>query len=177
LPPRDPSKIQLDFPQLIADVIADLNLVGTVGLLDFAPTVLPVYIIGDRDLTVDSVPVAFRSAEIFSGFNAAAGIAAVIADTGALPAGTYDIFAKINLAGSTAAVAHAEVQHRNAANAATLAVLADVPTTSTVTSGNASILHSGYVLAGSERIRIQMLVAALSGGITGVIGARLRPVP
>lgn len=177
MPPRDPTRIQLDFPKLVADVISDLQLVGIVGLLDFAPTVQPVYIIGDRDLTVDAVPTAFQSAEIFSGFASGPTVNTVIADTGQLPAGTYDIFAEINVAGAGAAVCHVELQHRNAANAASLAVIGRVGMTTTVLAGRSAIRSLGYVLALNERLRVQLLIANASGTITGVIGARLRPIP
>ncbi len=178
MPPRDPSKIQLDFPQLTADLIAQLNLIGTVGLLDFAPTVLPVFIIGDRDLTVDAVPVAYAAAEIFSGAATSPSVNDIIADTGQLPAGTYDVFAQIHSASSAlVGPAHAALQHRNAANTATLATLADAAFTTTVLESAVRISGLGYILSANERLRIILLAQNMSGFLSGVIGARLRPIP
>jgi len=177
MPPRDPTKIQLDFPQLTADLIAQLNLIGTVGLLDFAPTVLPVFIIGDRDLTVDAIPVVFTSPEIFSGFVSAPLVNVIVADTGQLPAGTYDIWCEIAYEGGGGANASIQLQHRDAANLANLAILADLPVRAAVASRDTRLPTMGYVLSANERLRVQLVLAGNSGAVTAVIAARLRTIP
>ncbi len=177
MPPRDPAKIQLDFPLLTADLIDQLNLVGTIGLLDFAPTVLPVFIIGDRDLSVDAIAPTFTSSQIFSAFVGAPVANAVVLDTGELPAGTYDVFGQISFNGGAVGASHLELQLRNAANAATLAVLGDVTTTIASNSGGEQFPIVGLEIAADERLRVQMLVTTGPPAVSATIGARLRPVP
>jgi len=120
MPERDPSKPQLNFPELVRDLIADLNIIGQVGLLDFVPAVNPVFIVGSRGLTITSQPPVFASAEIFSGRTVQPGALAVIADTGQVLAGTFDIICYMMFAACTV-VGSMQLQHRNAANSATLA--------------------------------------------------------
>jgi len=87
----------------------------------------------------------------------ALGVGAVLADTGALPAGVYDI--EINLAVSdvlTAGVG-AFVEHRNAANAATLKDLGG----QSPGGGSVKLRFENYRLALNERIRV------VGGGIVG----------
>lgn len=177
MPPRDPSKIQLDFPQLTADVIDQLNLVGTVGLLDFAPTVLPVFIIGDRDLSVDASPPVYTSAQIFTGsvFNPAA--ASVMATTGPLPAGTYDVFGQIGFTGGSVAAGQVQMQHRNAADAVNLAIMAELALDGgTGRVAVARMSPIGYVIAENERIRVQISTLG-AGKFWAQIFAAIRPIP
>lgn len=177
MPPRDHTKIQLDFPELVADMIEQLSLVGTVGLLDFAPTVLPVFIIGDRDLSVEANAPVFTSPEVFNGFAAAPAVNAIVVDTGQLVAGQFDLFAAISVMGTGLGGGHLELQHRNAANDATLAVLLDQPFNAIQNTSNIVLAPMGYTLAENERLRVQILLFGHTGAISGVIGARVRTVP
>ena len=178
MPPRDPNKIQLDFPQLTADLIDQLNLIGTVGLLDFAPTVLPVFIIGDRDLSVDAVQPVFTSANISGGTASNPAINTIITDTGPLPAGDYDLFGEISYAGSGSLGGTVELQHRNAANAANLAIVSRVAAMAGIgVLGFSRLPLIGYRIAANERFRIQNVVGAIAGTVSGLIAARLRPIP
>lgn len=85
-----------------------------------------------------------------SGRVAVLGIGALLADTGPLPAGVYDI--EINLAVADAIIAGAGsfVEHRNAANAATLKDLGG----HTAGGGSARLRFENYRLALNERIRV-----------------------
>lgn len=179
MPPRDPSKTQLDNPELLAALISELQIIGQIGLIDFVPAVNPVFIVGSRGLSINVEPPVYQSAEIFSGATQAPAVNAIIADTGALPAGDYDIFCNIAGSGISAAVFSAiTLQHRNAANAATLATLL---ATSHNASGNVPVFGSlpltGYQLALDERLRVIMLLGNLTGGVTASIGVRRRPTP
>ncbi len=178
---RNAERIQLDFPQLVADVIRQLNLTGTVGLLEFSDQVTPVYIVAQRAGALDIVtaPVTFESAEVFNGQAWSAAANTVLADTGAMAAGTYDLQLQLSCTASTAAAATPFViEHRNAANAVTLAVL--LSQAIIVTQGAAHSVQTGifgYVIALNERIRILTPNQLVSGGLSGQIFAALRPTP
>jgi len=176
---RDAARVQLDFPQLVADIIRQLNLTGTVGLLEFSDQVTPVYIVAQRAgaLDIDLTPVAFASAEIASGIIINPGAGVVIADTGPLAAGNYDIFGNISTHGNQNISGNAiTIEHRDAADAATLATL--LYNVSTTVSGRAQAFLPpiGYILALNERLRV-VSKAAYTGVVGGMIGARLRPTP
>lgn len=121
MPPRDPQAIQADFPVLVADLIDQLRLVGTVGLLNFVPTIQPTFIVGSRGLQVVSEEVAYNSAEIVSGRLDNPADGTVIADTGVLSAGIHDFKVYMSAAISAGGVCGLTPQWRNAANAANLA--------------------------------------------------------
>lgn len=94
-----------------------------------------------------------RNPTAASGLSIAPAANAVVADTGPLPAGAY--FVEITLATSAAAAAgkHLQVEHRNAANAATVNTLAGCP--------------GGVV----EQTFIERIVLALNERIRAVVGA------
>jgi len=179
MPPRDPSRIQLDFPQLTADLIDQLKLLGTVGLLDFSPQVIPTFLIGSREgaLTVTNEPVAFQSGEIFEDTTTSPGAGAVFADTGALPAGTYDVICGVSYAAHPGGADFITFEHRNAANAATLAAW-PLARGSADTQSQAFPLSMAYSLALNERLRF-LNGTAVAGGATFAtyIMARRRPAP
>jgi len=181
---RDASKPQLDFPQLTADLITALRLTGTLGLLDMGDLVVPTFLIGSRAgalaFTVEA-PV-FGSAQIFDGSVNAPVVNTVIVDSGQLPAGQYDVFGNMTLAGlPPVGNATLQLQHRNAANTVTLAVLLVAGTSAgtAVTSGFVAHLPLiGYTIATDERLRVQIIDDGVgSARVTGVIGARIRPTP
>ena len=173
MPPRDPTTIQLDFPVLVADIIAQLQLTGTVGLLEFSPVVIPVYIVGDRDLKVEAVQPVFQSTEIFSGDAGNPVAGAVVVDTGQLPAGDYDIQLHGSLAVTAGGPQRILFTHRNAANTADLASWS-IPMADTA--ANSKGWTFGYRLAENERIRLNVAVNT-TGRVAGEIFARLRPAP
>jgi len=180
--PRDPNKPQLDFPQLTADIISQLRLTGQVGLIDFMDAIRPVYIVAARQgaLSVSVDLPAFESGEVSSGsaFDPAANT--IIGDTGPLPSGIYDIWGGISIAGATGVGAAAAVvlQHRDAANAATLATLLQASHTGlAVTSMQAQLPLIGYTLGVNERLRYINLTSSIAGHVGTTIVARLRPTP
>ena len=179
MPPRDPAKVQLDFPLLVADLIDQLRLVGAVGLLDFNPEVTPVFLIGSRGITFGSQLPDFASSEVFSGtvFNPLANT--VIADTGPLAAGTYDIFGSLTQSGNVAfTVSQFRIEHRNAANTATLATpLICAIHNSGVISQTTALPPIGYQIGLNERLRAIGPDIQPSGTLGAVIGVALRPTP
>jgi len=179
MPPRDPRITQLDNPELVAALIADLEIIGQVGLLGFIPEVSPVFIVGSRGLSINNEPPAFQSAEIFDGAVFAPAVNTVLADTGQLAAGIFDIFANISSAGVATAGTGASIalEHRNAANNATLAVLLQIAVTTVGNNNWGNLPQTGYTIAQDERLRAIVLTQAISGAGTASIGARLRPVP
>ncbi len=178
MPPRDASKVQLDFPLLVADLIRQLNLTGALGVLDFSPAVIPTFLIGSREgaLTITSEPVAFQGGEIFEDRTTNPGLNAVLATTGQLPAGTYDVIAGISIAGHPAGADFTLFQHRDAADAGTLATwpfargVPDIP--------QGFPLTMAYTIATNERFR-WLNIGAVIGGVqfATYIMARRRPSP
>lgn len=178
--PRDPSTPQLDFPQLVADIIRQLNLTGQVGLLDFLDAVRPVYIVASREGALDfttALPV-FGSAETFFGASINSPASTVVADTGPLPAGDYDVMANLQFNGTLAAAGQTVVlEHRDAANAATLATLISLPITGTALNMTRDLPLTGYEIGLNERLRALSPPSAFVGGISSTIFARRRPTP
>ncbi len=179
MPPRDPNIPQLDNPELVAALITQLEIIGGIGLLNFVPAVSPVFIVGSRGLSISNDPPVYQSAQIFDGTAAAPVANTVVADSGALPAGDYDIWANIASAGSATAGTFAilAVEHRNAANAVTLATLLRLSITTAGVSPFGSLPQTGYRLALNERIRAITLIQTISGGVAATIGVRIRPTP
>lgn len=178
--PREPIRPQLDFPQLTADLIRQLQLKGQVGLLDFIDSVQPTMIIGIRDgISFNFVTPSFTSAQVTSGEALSPAANTIVADTGPLPAGTYDLTAQINIVGNGAAQQYGALEHRNAANSATLAtLLRQLTTTITNRSAPSAILPlMGYVIGASERLRVRSPNQLITGGVSGSIYLAIRPVP
>jgi len=179
---RDADAVQLDFPQLTADLIRELRLTGTLGLLGFSDQVAPVYIVASREgaLTVRVDAPVFESGEVFDGGLTNAPANTVFSDTGQLPAGNYDIWGQISAAGQAGVGPHTsiELQHRNAANNATLAILLQCSVKIVVDMfSSAALPHMGYQLGLNERLRCIIVGSTYVGFIATTIAARLRPTP
>lgn len=175
---RDPNKPQLDFPQLTADIIRQLRLTGQLGLLDFSDQVAPVYIVAAREgaLEFEATSPAFASAAISSANVITPALNSVIVDTGPLPAGVYDIFASGSATGNMSINGEYALQHRNAANAATLATLLSMSLFGTTQFINMTLAPMGYTLALNERLR-WFMEAANTGSNSGTIAVLRRPTP
>lgn len=173
MPLRDPNAIQLDFPLLTADLIRQLNLIGTVGLLNFDPVVRPVFIVGDRDLTVQSVEPAFTPGQITTGEANNPAVNTVVADSLELPVGEYDVFFLVSITASVHLAASDSFQHRNAANAATLNAW-NITSTAPVTEH--LFMKLALVIAEDERLRF-ITGTGITGNVSVTIGHRIRPVP
>jgi len=157
----DPTKPQINDPELEADLIRTLSIVGPLGKLEVIQAVLPTISMGNVvQQTVDVLQPAFRSTDIFSnGFIVAAPVNTVHADTGGLAAGVYDVQAHI----SNSAVTDQswEIQHRNAANTANLARFLYRTVANTGTSVYITI---GYEIAVNERLRTLNTATAFAVG-------------
>jgi len=173
MPPRDPVKIQLDFPLLTADLISDLRLTGTIGVLDFAPVVLPVYIVGDRDLTVDAVGVQWLPGEIVDGIANNPAASAILVDTGALAQGIFDIQVSMSGAITVGGGRALILEHRNAANAATLNNWSMLLANTGVSMFSEQF---AMTIALNERLRV-IVEAGMTGEVTATIMFKARPAP
>lgn len=125
-----------------------------------------------EDVAVRTGGAPLANPTVASGQATAPAIGAVIADTGALPAGTYLV--EIRAAGSCvrAAGKQLEVQHRNAANAANVNILATTPGEPVTTE------TFRVVLALNERIRIVVGAVAFAAAeiANGLVRVYLLPV-
>ena len=176
---RDGLRPQIDFPQLIADVIRDLNVRGPLGVLNLSDEVRPVFIIGARGLTVTANLVDFDSSQVFSGDASLPVASTVVADTGQLVAGTYDLLLQLSSDIQVGSNDPIRVQHRNSGNTATLATLLSLYCRGgAVSDGQSFVPLIGYRIALNERIRIlSPSTNATSGGCSGQIWAARRLVP
>jgi hypothetical protein len=96
----------------------------------------------------------------------------VIADSGALPAGDYRVQVLIGYADTLAAGKCAVIEHRNAANAATVDQLGAVPA-----GDSREIIIERLTLAASERIRVvnDAVVGAAGSVVVATVIAALLP--
>lgn len=177
--PRDPTKPQLDFPALVADLIEELRLTGQVGLLDFLDAVRPVYIVAAREgaLAFSATGPTFTSAGITGTSADNPALNVIVGDTGPLAAGDYDIWANMSMAIATTGIGPIELQHRNAANTATLAVLLHLHGRAGDKTLSNQLPLIGYTVGLNERFRFQVLVAGIAGSVGTVIGLQIRPTP
>lgn len=95
--------------------------------------------------------------------------AAVIADTGALAAGVYDLEITLGFSGVLAAGKHLSVEHRNAANAANVQQYGLCPAGAVKT-----IYISRVVVAATERVRV--VVGAVAAAVSEVAHATIRAI-
>jgi hypothetical protein len=102
----------------------------------------------------------------------APGANVVIADSGALPAGDYRVQVLIGYADTLAAGKCAVIEHRNAANAATVDQLGAVPA-----GDSREIVIERLTLAASERIRVvnDAVVGAAGSVVVATVIAALLP--
>lgn len=107
---------------------------------------------------------------VASGQSTAPGAAAVVADTGALAAGLYDLEITLGFSGVLAAGKHISVEHRNAANGANIAQLGLCPA-----GGVKTIYISRVVVAANERVRA--VIGAVAAAAAEVAHATIRAIP
>jgi len=177
MPPRDPSLNQSDFPQLVADLIEQLKITGGVGLLDFDPTIRPVFIVGSRGLTIAAEQPSFQSAEVFSDSVVTPDANEVIVDTGQLAAGIFDVILTFGWHDMTAN-GQQQLQHRNAANNANLATWEFV-SKNVIGMFNVVPLRFAYQVAEDERLRFVNIVNQTDGSseLAATLMATRRTVP
>jgi len=163
----DPNKPQVTDPVTVADLVRVLSVRGSIGVLDVADVIVPTISVGSLSpLEVAVRAPVFSSTDVFSeGTQTAPAAAALLADTGALPAGTYDMMfmcASDDMGSTGRFIA---IQHRDAANAATLATWI-FPVGTTTVSRIPAIwpMHSfSYFLAQNERLRAVNVITASAG--------------
>lgn len=120
---------------------------------------------GDNNLYVREVLVA--SPTVNGGTATAPAAGAVVADTGALTAGSYRLEVTAGFADTLAAGKGLLVEHRDAANTATVRTLAIIP------AGVANSFEvARIVVAASERVRI--VNAAIAGAAGSVAAGSIR---
>lgn len=156
--------------QFVADLIRDLQVVGTLGVLNVSDGIVPVYLLGQRTaFQFEAQDPFYAAGEVFSAgeqTNPAANF--VLADTVALPVGTYDLIATIGQGGNNGLVFR--FQHRNAANAADINTwMVAMPPEDT------KRYRFALTIAASERFRV-LNVAAPGAGVLvqASIEARIR---
>ena len=166
--PQDlPGASQDGFP-LVTDLTAIQNFINSLGLqgavptMDAVPRVVPVAVVANPIPTTVTAAVAvpFTSSDVHSDSTTTPGAGAVLADTGALPAGQYAVI--VGWSGSSIAqLSQLQLQHRNAANAANLTVW---EFSFTNVAGNLGIANSAplvfdYRIALNERLRFLNVLA------------------
>lgn len=172
----DPTKPQVTDPVTVADLARLLSIRGSLGVLDVADIIVPTISVGSlAPISVAIRQPAYRSTDVFSaGVLTAAAAGAIQADTTALPAGTYDVQLYMLPSAGLVGPLEMEVQHRDAADAATLAVWTFL-IGSGVDGAGRQDQNFAYELANNERLRIVNIGALGAGDLTfAVIFARIR---
>jgi len=166
-----------DDPILLTDFLQLLSVKGKVGQLRVANIILPTVSLGDvatPDINVRSP--AYRTTDIFStGLQTFQGAGTVLADTGALPAGTYDV--AVGMAGRTTAdQQRIDLEIRDAANAANLATWTHlIESAVSEDTKHWDLMHFALEIGANERLRaVQVVAEAAGGSLTAHIFARIR---
>lgn len=176
---RDPTRPQLEFPELVAELITQLRLSGQVGRLNFSDEVIPAFLIGSRGINFGGDLPVFNSAAVFQGDAILPGANFILVDTGPLPAGDYDMMLTMSLFGNTAGgTGTMQLQHRNAANAATLANMMAIPVSGTFREMDTTLPLMAYTLGLNERLRVASAGVAMTvGSLSATLFVRIRPTP
>lgn len=159
----DPNTPQVVDPERVVDLTRLLQIRGPLGVLNVLDTIVPVVNMGDVVArSVEVRPPFFTSTDIFSaGLQTAAPINFVHADTGPLAEGIYDIQLQIP---ATATTGNSwNIEHRDAANTAALAVWNAILITGT---GGVLAQTFAYEFAINERLRIINLGAFAAGELS-----------
>ena len=176
---RDPTRPQLEFPELVSELISQLRLTGQVGRLNFRDEVIPAFLIGSRGINFGGDLPAFTSSAVFASLAALPAANTVVADTGPLPAGDYDMMLHMTVHGNTTtANTIASIEHRNAGNTASLAGILFILVTPTFQDTAVTFPLMGYTIGLNERIRcISPNAAMTAGGISCNMLIQIRPTP
>jgi hypothetical protein len=171
----DPNLPQVVDPERTVELTRLLQVRGPLGVLNVLDTIVPVVSMGDvvpRTITV--LPPAFRTTDIFTNQQQIAQpLDTILADTGALAEGTYDLLVQWSHQGD-AVNQNFRFEFRNAANTANLALwtLALRMVSSDSIGGN---LNFALEFAANERLRIvQAAGNAVNESSAAVIFARAR---
>ena len=90
---RNAAQPQVIDDKFVDDMVRDLKVVGSVGVLNVADGIIPVYLLGQRTaFQLNLATPAFEAANTFSaGAQTGTTAGQIMADTLVLPAGQYDI--------------------------------------------------------------------------------------
>lgn len=159
----NPNEPQVRDPELEAELVRTLSIVGPLGVLRVADIVIPTISMGNVvEQTVAVRSPVFGSTNVFSnGVQTAAPANTIHTDTGNLAAGDYDL--QIYISPHTIESNVWFVQHRNAAGTANLAVWVWIMPIN----GPPLYQTIGYNMALNERLRI-VNQFAFSAGIKSV---------
>jgi len=172
LPPGTP---EVDDPLLISDLIRLLSIKGAIGRLPLADIVIPTVSLGDVvQPTVEVRSPAFRTTDIFSqGVQTAQAAGTLLADTGQLAAGTYDVLMQFSQVTGNTGQGHV-IEWRNAANNANLATWEFTLRTQSLDAVQFGFSYA-FEFGTNERLRVlQATLNAASSDSMAVIFARLR---
>lgn len=164
--PTDPGPVA-DDPELTVNLTRLLNIRGPLGLLKVLDTVVPVVSLGNVVQPIVEInQPAFRSTDVFSnGVLVAPAAGTVLADTGQLAAGTFDVQYYVS-AMDFLGTRQLDFEHRNAANAANLAIWSflffNAVENQTKQWGP---FNMGYEVALNERLRIVVGAVAIGAAI------------
>ncbi len=175
----DPNKPQATDPVTVADLARVLSIRGSLGVLDVLDVIIPTISVGSlAPISVTVLEPAFRSSDVFSaGVQTNAAANTVHADTTGLPTGTYDVRFTISPTTGLVGPVEFDIEHRNAANAANLAVLGRVLMGTAVDFARTFQMSIGYELVQGERLRILNLTGMGAGNLSYAdIYARIRQV-
>jgi len=173
--PLAPGPIVTD-AEVEAALIRLLSIRGRIGALAVSDVIIPTVSLGQTvPLDVSVLPPAFRSTDIFTlGLLTAPAANAILADTGQLAAGTFDVIVHFNPASDAGANdRRCVLQHRNAGNTANLMTIE--VNYSRLLGSAAPLFPFGYEVALNERLRVLTVTGAAVGEVVGAtIFARIR---
>jgi len=165
----DPTIPQVVDPERTVDLTRLLKIRGPLGVLNVLDTIIPVVNMGDvvtRSINIQQP--SFRTTDIFGGaFYTGAAADTILADTGALAEGDYDMIISMT-SRSSAALQHFNIEIRNAANTANLAIWSHSMRMLSADS-IAHTLTLALVLAVNERVRVLQRVANAPGESSAVV--------
>ena len=174
----DPNLALVNDPELEANLIRALSIVGRVGKLRVVDIVIPTISLGDVvQPTVEVRTPSFRSSDVFSnGALLAPAGGTILADTGALAAGIFDVEMYFTTNDDTQISNMFRTEHRNAANAANLALWDRIAAFGLAGVGSGHFVQKfAYEVALNERLRVSLTNAAGAGrSWLATIFARLR---
>lgn len=172
----DPHTPQVVDPERVVDLTRLLQIRGPLGVLNVLDTIVPVVNMGDVvTRTVSILQPSYRPTDIFStGRQTAQPAGTILADTGALAEGIYDIVVGLNMFTIIAGPV-INLEFRNAANTVSLAAWGYL--TGTIIQGAPASIPVTFALdfAANERLRVvQVPLLAGQDAAIAVIFARRR---
>jgi len=167
---QDATVPQVNDAELEVGLIRALSVVGQIGKLRVLDIVIPTISLGDViQPTVEVRSPSYRSTDVFSaGVQIAPAAGAVLADTTGLAEGIYDVQYYLTTT-DTAGTRLLALEHRNAANTATLATWEFIVYDALGNVSRPWVLNPlAYEIAANERLRIVVGAVAIAAGVPAV---------